>query len=160
MALVWAGLSAFSGNPDALGMIIKREPANGDVVGKGKKMAEDGATNIKQEEDEDSTSGGLSPSHLSDTPASFPSGSRQPPLQYPGRPSAVSTAETSQQPLRAGEVADDEDEDDGGHSTMEQAWARGREGDSGIGTSLESEGPGLARRRSGRASGSGSRDRQ
>jgi seipin len=153
MALAWAGLTAFFGNQDPFDMIIKREPANGDVKGK---KTDDGPAKIKLEEEE-STSGGLSESHLSDTPATFPSGSRQPPLQYAGRPIATS-AEASQQPLRPGEVADDED-DEGGHAAMEQVWARGREGDSGIGTSLESEGPGLVRRRSGRASGSGSRDR-
>ena len=71
------------------------------------------------------------------------------------------------QRLRMGEVADDEEGGEGHGGQMESVWERqareregARGGDSGLGTSLESEGPpGVVRRRSGRSSGNGSRDR-
>jgi cell wall-associated NlpC family hydrolase len=159
MAMAWAAISAFLTKQQDDGVVVKRENGTIDKRDKGRGRASGEEKRIKEEE-EDSTSGGLSASNLSDTPASFPTTSRQPPLQYPGRPSTSSSvASAAGQPLRLGEVADDEDGDEGARrAAMEQAWERGREGDSGIGTSMESEGAGLVRRRSGRASGSGSRD--
>ena len=181
MAVAWAGISSFLGKEKSGkgNAVVKREESGAIGLGKGKRKADDELDDtqdqtqqrIKQEgdQDEDSTSGGLSTSNLSDTPDSFPTGSREPALQYQGRPQTSSTA-AAQERLRRGEVADDEEaaEDrDGSQAMMEKAWERGAgpAGDSGIGTSMESEGPdgrGITRRRSGRGSsaGSGSRDRR
>ena len=175
MGLAWAGISAFLNKDRGGGVLVKREDGTVGGGGKGKRKAEGDLDDssaqtqtqarIKQEQEEDvSTSGGLSPSNLSDSPASFPTGSRQPPLQYPGRSQHGNVA-AAQERLRLGEVADDEEGGEAGQ--MESVWERqarerdsGRGGDSGLGTSLESEGPpGIVRRRSGRGSGSGSRDR-
>lgn len=153
MVLAWVGISTLLNRDSQLGSLIMREPANGRLQDKDRLKAEDGEPQIKAEEQDGSTSGGLSPSNLSDTPATFPTGSRQPPLQYPGRPQAPSSASAMQQRLRLGEVADDEEGEEN-QTMMERAWERGREGDSGIGTSLESEGPAVVRRTSGRGSGS------
>ena len=159
MGAVWGGFAFLSaGREGGSGAVVKRE--NGDVFrtrGKG-----DGDAKIKQEEAEEETSGGLSMEHLSDTPASYPTSTREPQLQYPGRPQTGRSA-AEEERLRRGEVADDESDDHarGDQDLMQRAWDRGREADSGIGTSMESEqvGTGLSRRRSGRASGSGSRTR-
>jgi seipin len=169
MALAWAGISTFlynNGKDQDGSITIKREhiEAGNERKRKAEDELDDGNAKIKEEEQDGSTSGGLSEKNLSDTPASFPTGSREPPLQYPGRPLPPGLTAAQQQRLRTGEVADDE-EDAGqnqSQAVMERAWdtSRGRDADSGLGTSLESEGPGLARRRSERMSGSGSRDRR
>lgn len=151
MLLAWAGISTLLYKNDRLGAIIKREVPNGRIEEKGQRKAEDEELKIKEEEEDGTTSGGLSPSNLSDSPATFPTGTRQPPLQYAGRTQATGPTSAAQQRLRMGEVADDEDGDED-QALMERAWDRGREGDSGIGTSLESEGPGITRRKSGRGS--------
>ena len=168
MGLAWAAISTLWNREKGDGVIVKQE--NGAATGgKGKRKAEDelddsqSQARIKQEEEE-STSGGLSPSNLSDTPATFPTGSRQPPLQYSGRQSTERAVAMANQRLRMGEVADDEEGDEGHIESVWERQAREKEaargGDSGIGTSLESEGtPGVVRRRSARGSGSGSRDR-
>lgn len=171
MGLAWAAISTLWNRERGDGVMIKQE--NGAATGgKGRRKAEDelddsqSQAKIKQEEEE-STSGGLSPSNLSDTPATFPTGSRQPPLQYPGRGSTERAVAMANQRLRMGEVADDEEGGEGQGGQMESVWERqareketARGGDSGLGTSLESEGPpGVVRRRSGRTSGNGSRDR-
>jgi seipin len=166
MALAWAAISTLLSKDKDSDMMIKREPSQGTS-----KTEDEEGKRIKQEQEDDTSSiGGLSPSNLSDTPATFPGTSRQPPVQYPGRPSVPLSAGASQQRLRAGEVADDEIEEDDGTRPGEHVgrqWAEemreqeGRAADSGIGTSMESEFPasGLSRRRSGRSSGSGSRER-
>lgn len=90
---------------------------------------------------------------LSDTPRSFPTYGRQPPLQYVPR---VKEEEIESEEIMEGErdgvrvvaEADDESEEVGG------SWVEGRQGeDSGIGTSLSEGGSGVwkARRRKGSA---------
>lgn len=104
----------------------------------------DASTAVKQEEETDEPD-------LSDTPRTFPTYGRQPPLRYVPKVKDEDSEdyvldETSIQPLAA--EADDESEDFGGKS--------GRT-DSGIGTSFSEGGRrGLSRRRSrgGRLSGS------
>ena len=118
-----------------------------------------GATpRIKTEDDtESSAHGGLSMANISDTPAQYPTGRGRQPLSYAGRPistEASGTAEEDrlQNPMGAGEAADDEDE---GDLLEEEEDIRGRPFDSGIGTSMESEhvGAGIVRRRSSKGSG-------
>ena len=93
---------------------------------------------------------------LSDTPRTFPTYSRQPPLRFTGPSYAVKAEEepdradrertTSIKPL----LDEDEDDDDAADA-LGASRAAGRRTDSGLGTSLE-EGPGgiagLQRRRS------------
>lgn len=94
---------------------------------------------VKTEEETDTSMHGLSLSNLSDTAAQFPTGRGQMPLAFPGRVASANTgpdnaAEDLTRPMGPDEAADDEDEE----------WEiRGRpfEGDSGIGTSMESEHP-------------------
>lgn len=76
---------------------------------------------------------------LSDTPRTFPTQGRQPPLKYEPRvkEESVEREASAEFPPPAGAEADDEDEDDG-HAT----WR-----DSGIGTSYSDTGPGGIRRR-------------
>ncbi|KAK4935240.1 hypothetical protein LTR10_023667 [Elasticomyces elasticus] len=103
---------------------------------------------IKTEDETESSAHGLSISNLSDTAAQFPTGRGQMPVSFPGRSPVADTAldnatDELTRPIGPDEAADDEDEE----------WEiRGRpfDGDSGIGTSMESERTtsGVVRRRS------------
>lgn len=113
-------------------------------------------TRVKTEEDTESSNQGLSIANISDTATQFPTRRGQPQLRYPGRAvSATAGAEEDEgaegdltRPIGPDEAADDEDDGDDG----EEVRGRPFDGDSGIGTSMESEhgGPGLLRRRSSR----------
>ncbi|KIW92158.1 uncharacterized protein Z519_07142 [Cladophialophora bantiana CBS 173.52] len=166
MALGWAVIShVLSG--DAQQKKIKMEARNGIATDTPIKTEHEsssaGAAKVKTEDEAESSGphgGGLALSNISDMPAQFPTERGRPPLSYPGRP--ISAAEAREdleaeedrlrRPMGPGEAADDEDEGD-----FEKEWIRGRrvEGDSGIGTSMESEHAGLGdvRRRSSRGLG-------
>ncbi|KIY03387.1 uncharacterized protein Z520_00078 [Fonsecaea multimorphosa CBS 102226] len=173
MALGWAVIShAFSA--DGAGQKrIKLEGRDGMTPIKTEHESSSGAAaaKVKTEEDEAGESsgphgGGLSLSNISDTPTQFPTGRGRPPLSYPGRstPAAEASRENVEaeedrlrRPIGPGEAADDEDEgeDFGPLEEDRDGRGRGREGDSGIGTSMESEhvGTGVVRRRSSRGLG-------
>jgi len=113
---------------------------------------------ISEEDDTDSS--------LSPTPRTFPTFSRQPPLQYPTPrttpgpdPSTGGDDESSEdlafegEPVITGEADDEEEEEGYGEAQMfkvgETAEFEARPTDSGIGTSMEEgRGRGLQRRRS------------
>ena len=132
---------------------VKSEHENGDV------------RKIKQEQDE--AGQGLSLDNVSDSATQYPTGRGRPALHYAGR---QASGEEEAQPVieqtQPGEAADDEDEgseeeqDEEMMRRFEGSWAASGarfEGDSGIGTSMESEAQrgrdGLSRRRSGRSIG-------
>jgi hypothetical protein len=99
---------------------------------------------IKDEEDEE----------LSDTPHTFPTQTGQPPLRYASQRIKQEDEDadlSTEQPAAVGEQADDEDED---ADFVRDDLGRGFT-DSGIGTSMESSGPGrnVRRRRSGHLDG-------
>lgn len=120
-------------------------PVSREVVKKEEAEETDASTAVKEEDEE------IDEPDLSDTPRTFPTYGRQPPLRYVPKIKDEDSEEyildeTTIQPLAA--EADDESEDFGGRS--------GRT-DSGIGTSFsEGGGRGLSRRKSrgGRAGGS------
>ncbi|KIW10475.1 hypothetical protein PV08_11439 [Exophiala spinifera] len=157
MGLAWALLSMLWSRKDDDGdrKVVKREGRQGKI--KREEGGEDeGGPMIKEEEEEetDSSRHGLSLSNLSDTAAQFPTRTGQMPLRFQGRspvPDAGQDQEADEHltpPPGPDEVADDEEEEDAAESI------RGRrfEGDSGIGTSMESEhqSSGIVRRRSSR----------
>jgi seipin len=121
-------------------------------------------TESVKDEETDRTATGIKPEgnesdgpDLSDTPRSFPTYGRQPPLRYEPKikdevvSEEVVIGETSIQPLAV--EADDEDEEFEG----EYRDIRGTRTDSGIGTSFSEAGEraGVARRRSKGGSGKG-----
>ncbi|KAK6364232.1 uncharacterized protein PV06_02524 [Exophiala oligosperma] len=152
MGLAWALLSMlWSKKDDGDGRdrtVMKKEGRQSDI-----KREDEGRRKIKEEEETDSSQHGLSLSNLSDTAAQFPTRTGQMPLRFEGR-SPAADAEQDEEverltpPPGPDEVADDEEEED------ETQEIRGRrfEGDSGIGTSMESEhqSSGIVRRRSSR----------
>ncbi|KAI9825615.1 MAG: hypothetical protein M1832_000959 [Thelocarpon impressellum] len=125
-ALAWVLLSVYL-QRDAGGGGIKRDP---DGVG--------GSDNayIKTEESESDAL------DLSDTPRSFPTYARQPPLQFRSPSGRARGGEDE----GGGRRAPDEDDADG--VGVDVAGTAGRRTDSGIGTSLEEGVGGLQRRRS------------
>ena len=80
MGLAWAAISSFWNREKGDGVMAKSEHGTA-TGGKSKRKFEDelddsqSQAKIKQEEEED-TSGGLSPSNLSDSPATFPTGAK------------------------------------------------------------------------------------
>ena len=159
MLIGWAAISALTKQKrDEKGSVkiegstrVKAEPENGDV------------RKIKQEQDQ--AGRGLSLDNISDSAVQYPTGRGRPALQYAGRQaSAEEEVQTVIEQAQAGEAADDEDEgaeeeqDAQMMRRFEGSWAASGarfEGDSGIGTSMESEAQrgrdGLSRRRSGRS---------
>jgi hypothetical protein len=149
MALAWAVVSSMlkstnGGQPSS--KLVKQ-----DITGVNGRIKEERGSEtprkIKTEDDTESSTHGLSLSNLSDTATQFPTSRNQVPLQWDGRSHLEDNAEAEEslsQPSGP-EAADDEDEEVTGKQ-------RGRafDGDSGIGTSMESEhvSSGLARRRS------------
>ncbi|KAH6678664.1 putative adipose-regulatory protein-domain-containing protein [Halenospora varia] len=132
-AVAWVVLmGVFGGKPDAKTETIKGEET-------------DGIATIKDEPETDDPD-------LSDTPRTFPTYGRQPPLKFVPTIKRETDSdefvidETAIQPLAA--EADDEDDDEGGFRGFRSGADRGN--DSGLGTSFSErgEGSGLARRRS------------
>ncbi|KAH0848197.1 hypothetical protein FOPE_02304 [Fonsecaea pedrosoi] len=168
MALGWALISHLLSGSGARQGRIKMEGRDGTTTStpiKTEQGSSSGAATAKiKTEDEAESSGpfggggGLSLSNISDTPTQFPTGRGRPPLSYPGRaPSQTEGRENVEaeedrlrRPMGPDEAADDEDEGE-----FEGSELRGRrlEGDSGIGTSMESEhaGSGVVRKRSSRS---------
>ena len=135
MAVAWVVVSTvFSGRAqdEAGGKHIKAEEEDSRRI-----KQEPSVKSIKQESTEPSPA--FSISQLSDTATNFPGLGREPPPQFAGRPYAdVNDQHIPQDHDHATpeDAADDEDEDE------EEGQDRGRkrfEGDSGIGTSMESE---------------------
>ncbi|OQV07015.1 hypothetical protein CLAIMM_11508 [Cladophialophora immunda] len=170
MALGWAVISHMLSGGGEGQKRIKMEgregvPATGTPIKTEHESSSGAATKIKTEDEAESSGphgvgGGLSLSNISDTPTQFPTGRGRPPLSYSGRPGSEAEARVHveaeedrlRRPMGPGEAADDEDEGD-----FDEEEIRGRrvEGDSGIGTSMESEhaGLGVVRRRSSRGLG-------
>ncbi|KAK5203222.1 hypothetical protein LTR41_011024 [Exophiala xenobiotica] len=151
MGLAWAAITVIWAKRDASEerKRIKQEDPAGAIKQEGDAGEK---PKVKEEAETESSTHGLSLSNVSDTAAQFPSRPGQMPLRFPGRP-ATDTApdeagEHLTQPLGPDEAADDEDEEDG----AEEVRGRPFEGDSGIGTSMESEhrGLGVVRKRSSR----------
>ncbi|KAI1616494.1 putative adipose-regulatory protein-domain-containing protein [Exophiala viscosa] len=145
MALAWALISMLFSSTSTAGEKYKTIKQEDSV------KSERDATStpkIKTEDETESSAHGLSISNLSDTAARFPTGRGQMPLSFPGRSPAEDVGEDNAaddltRPIGADEAADDEDEE----------WelrARPFDGDSGIGTSMESErtSSGVVRKRS------------
>jgi len=151
MGLAWAAITVVWSKRDASEerKRIKHEDGGGAIKQEGD--AEE-KPRVKEEDEMESSTHGLSLSNLSDTAAQFPSRAGQMPLRFPGRLATDAApdeaVEHPTQPLGPDEVADDEDEDDG----AEEIRGKPFEGDSGLGTSMESEhrSSGVVRRRSSR----------
>ncbi|KIX02980.1 uncharacterized protein Z518_06530 [Rhinocladiella mackenziei CBS 650.93] len=156
MALAWALISNLlsSGEkPDGESGRIKQESRDDNLHVKPERDSGSG-TKVKTEDDTESSTHGLSLSNISDTATQFPPGRGPMPLTYSNR---ATTAEGRgdhapeddwTRPMGPDEAADDEDEDD----DAEEIHDRRLDGDSGIGTSMESEhtASGPVRRRSSR----------
>ena len=153
-ALTWLALSAYLSPGDSLAgaggsqELVKRE--RGQVAVKPEwpgavatKTATAGTTTAAAETtgDDDATSGG---DELSDTPRSFPSYGRQPPLKYEAEIKTEEPSKLLEDIPTAGTEADDEDEDDAGGPTL----------DSGAGTSYSDGSRAAVRRRTSRTSSS------
>lgn len=150
MGLAWALLSMLWSRKDDDGnrIVMKKEGRKGAI-----KLEDEGGRKMKEEEETDSSPHGLSLSNLSDTAAQFPTRTGQMPLTFEGRSPAPDAeqdeeAEHLTPPPGPDEVADDEEDED----EAEDIRGRRFEGDSGIGTSMESEhqSSGIVRRRSSR----------
>lgn len=135
MALVWAVISALISSGEKL------SPAPGTSKQEDQIKSEPEVPKIKSEEDTETSTHGLSLSNVSDTATRFPTVRGQKPLSFPGRDSAADVAPGDSEevpltrPIGPGEVADDEED----IADVEEMRGRPFEGDSGIGTSMESE---------------------
>lgn len=153
MALAWAVISTTLSSGPGTGGEHKRIKNEGPENGPFKTERDSASTpKIKTEDDTESSTHGLSLSNISDTATQFPTGRSQMPLRFPGRPVVGDAGEDQAanesltRPMGPDEAADDEAEDD----VMEEMRGRSFAGDSGIGTSMESEhaASSLVRRRS------------
>jgi len=152
MVLAWAVISTYlpSGEePMAEPKRIKPEGSESNEQIKTEPSSRSG-TKIKTEDDTESSGHGLSMSNISGAAAQLPTRRGPMPARHPGSaPQGDNGDDSLTRPIGPSEVADDEHEDD------DPVEIRGRSipGDSGIGTSMESEHTtsALVRRRSSRA---------
>ncbi|OAP63423.1 hypothetical protein AYL99_02650 [Fonsecaea erecta] len=181
MALGWAVIShvlSSGGGGDGTQKRIKMEAGTPINPEQHESSSGTATAKIKTEDEAELSSphggGGLSLSNVSDTPTQFPTGRGRPLLSYAGRfPGGSAAKEAREQhmeveedrlrrPMGPGEAADDEDEGDFDEEEENIRGRRAEGGDSGIGTSMESEhaaagGSGVVvrRRRSSRGLGKG-----
>lgn len=177
MAVAWTLIPAllFGKKPGDSFLSIKSDPESDARTAKA--VTAKSEPRVKTEDDDSSSVQGLSISNLSDTPTTFPTRHGQLPLQYSRQPfkAGESTEELVAHPqpsMQQGDVADDEDESakalenlgmDEYDDDDEDFRGRRYDGDSGIGTSMESEiipASTVRRRKSGLSVGSGSSGRK
>ncbi|EXJ87675.1 hypothetical protein A1O1_04599 [Capronia coronata CBS 617.96] len=151
MALAWAAISTLISPGEKQSQKMQNLKQQGQIKAEPESAS---AATVKMEDDAESSTHGLSLSNLSDTATHFPTLKGQPGLSFSSRnplpESGVGTGEDDSlaQVIGPGEAADDEDE----IAEAEEIRGRPFEGDSGIGTSMESEhaSSALFRRRSSR----------
>ena len=167
MAITWGLVSYFIFPAKPLAQkTLKTESEEADQSN-GHVSKADSSRKIKAEKEEDDSSLDAAIADMSDTPAQFPTLSKQMPLRFPVQPQRSDTGRspikrepetTGHEPLAAAtaeDAADDEEDDDDDDGLLVASVDNDRRAvDSGIGTSMESENVvtgGLMKRRSSRS---------